>query len=134
MDEAIRQQVRERAQHRCEYCRIPQDALPWARFHIEHIRARQHGGSDDLENLALACRRCNARKGPNLSSIDPDTDEVTLLFNPRTEHWRSHFALVEHRIIGLTAVGRATSTLLDMNDPDRLQLRAELAALGQTVV
>ncbi|MCI0331666.1 MAG: HNH endonuclease [Planctomycetes bacterium] len=27
------------------------------------MRARQHGGSDDAENLALACRRCNARKG-----------------------------------------------------------------------
>ncbi|MEX2309894.1 MAG: HNH endonuclease [Pirellulales bacterium] len=134
MDEAIRQFVRQRAGQRCEYCRIPQDALPWARFHIEHIRARQHGGSDDAENLALACRRCNARKGPNLSSVDPDTDELRPLFNPRADTWSEHFTLVEHRIVGLTDLGRATATLLDMNDPERVQLRAELAALDQDVV
>ena len=134
MDEAVRQFVRERAAHRCEYCRIPQDALPWARFHVEHIRARQHGGDDGIENLALACRRCNLRKGPNLSSIDPDTDELAPLFNPRVDTWSEHFALVEHRIVGLTDVGRATATLLDMNDSDRIQVRAELAALGQDLI
>jgi hypothetical protein len=46
----------------------------------------------------------------------------------------SIFALVEHRIVGLSDVGRATATLLDMNDSERIQLRAELAALGQQVV
>jgi 5-methylcytosine-specific restriction endonuclease McrA len=30
---------------------------------IEHIVARNHGGTDALENLALACARCNAQKG-----------------------------------------------------------------------
>jgi hypothetical protein len=133
MDEAVRQFVRDRAAGRCEYCRIPQHALPWARFHIEHIRARQHGGSDDLENLALACRRCNCRKGPNLTSVDPETGELTPLFNPRLDIWSEHFSLVEHRIVGLTSVGRATATLLDMNDSDRIQIRAELAVLGQEV-
>jgi 5-methylcytosine-specific restriction endonuclease McrA len=39
--------------------------------HIEHIIAKQHGGSDDSENLALACHRCNVRGGPNLTGIDP---------------------------------------------------------------
>jgi hypothetical protein len=130
MDEAIREFVRNRAASRCEYCRIPQDALPWSKFHVEHIRARQHGGTDELENLALACRRCNFCKGPNLSSIDPETQTLARLFNPRTNRWSEHFALQEHRIIGLTEIGRATSTLLDMNDPDRVQLRAELVAMG----
>src|SRR4051794_18394911 len=32
--------------------------------HVEHIVARQHGGADDPDNLALACNRCNASKGP----------------------------------------------------------------------
>ncbi len=106
MNEAIREFVRNRAAHRCEYCRIPQDALLWAKFHIEHIRARQHGGTDDPENLALACRRCNLCKGPNLSSIDPETEVLARLFNPRTDSWSEHFALVGHRIIGLTNIGR----------------------------
>jgi 5-methylcytosine-specific restriction endonuclease McrA len=33
--------------------------------HIEHIISRQHGGSDDFENLVLACQRGNLNKGPN---------------------------------------------------------------------
>jgi len=44
------------------------------RFHVEHIVSRQHGGTDDPSGPALACDRCNAYKGPNLTSIDPDTN------------------------------------------------------------
>lgn len=134
MDEAIRQLVRQRAAHRCEYCRIPQHALTWSRFHIEHIRARQHGGTDDLDNLALACRHCNLHKGPNLTSIDPATNRLVPLFNPRTDNWSEHFMLDELSIAGLTDVGRATAILLNMNDPERMQVRAELAALDQDVI
>jgi hypothetical protein len=134
MDEAVRQFVRERAAQRCEYCRIPQEALPWARFHIEHIRARQHGGTDDVENLALVCQRRNARKGPNLASIDPESGGITPLFHPRTDLWNEHFSLVVYRIVGLSPIGRATATLLDMNDSDRVQIRAELATLGEDVI
>ena len=131
MDETLRQFVRQRAGNRCEYCRIPQHALPWAAFHIEHIAARQHGGTDDAENLALACRRCNGYKGPNLASIDPDTGLVTRLFNPRVDKWHDHFFIQDHIIEGCTHVGRSTVKLLNMNDPDRIQVRAELDALGQ---
>lgn len=134
MDEAVRQLVRQRADWCCEYCRIPQRALPWAAFHIEHIRARQHGGSDDLGNLALACRRCNSHKGPNLASVDPDTGLLVPLFNPRIDNWSEHFSLVEYRIAGLTDVCRVTATLLNMNDPDRIQVRAEFAAFSQDVI
>jgi hypothetical protein len=134
MDEAVRHLVRQRARQRCEYCRIPQDALPWATFHVEHIAARQHGGTDDVENLALACRRCNAYKGPNLASIDPATGAVMRLFNPRIDRWSDHFSLTEHEVFGLTAVGRATVALLNMNDPDRVHVRAELDALGHDMI
>ena len=134
MDESVRNQVRERAGNVCEYCRIPQDALPWARFHIEHIRARQHRGTDALENLALSCRRCNSHKGPNLASIDPVTDELVQLFHPRTDHWEDHFTLSEHRIMGRSPMGRATVALLNMNSPDRVQLRKELSAGGESEI
>jgi 5-methylcytosine-specific restriction endonuclease McrA len=72
MDEQLRQTVRERADQRCEYCCLPQDAEPFFAYHVEHIVARQHGGSDDNENLALACYHCDAHKGPNLSGLDPE--------------------------------------------------------------
>ena len=134
MDEALRQLVRQRAGHRCEYCRIPQHALTWSRFHIEHIRARQHGGSDEFNNLALACRHCNLHKGPNLASIDPESGALVPLFNPRTDSWSTHFMLDQLSISGLTDVGRATALLLNMNDPERIQVRAELAALDQDLI
>src|SRR5688572_6096143 len=103
MAEELRQLVRQRADDRCEYCRIPQTAIPWARFHVEHIRARQHGGADDLTNLALACRRCNAFKGPNLSAIDPFTNDVVSLFHPRRDDWSDHFRVEGFSIAGLTS-------------------------------
>jgi hypothetical protein len=76
---------------------------------------------------------CNAFKGPNLTAIDPVTGQLTPLFHPRRDQWERHFSLVDVRLVGLTEVGRATVSLLNMNDPDRVQLRAELAALGEEV-
>jgi hypothetical protein len=131
MQIALRKQVAARARDRCEYCGLPQAALPWARFHIEHIRPRQHGGTDDLANLALACRNCNLYKGPNLTAIDPSTQQLVQLFNPRVDTWIDHFSMINNQIVGKTELGRATVTLLNMNHPDRTQLRTELSGLGE---
>jgi hypothetical protein len=131
MDDGLRQLVRTRARDRCEYCRIPQAAIPFARFHVEHIRARQHGGDDGPDNLALACRRCNAFKGPNLTAIDALSGDIAPLFNPRLDAWDDHFEIEEFLIVGLTTVGRATVALLNMNDPARVQLRIELSQIGE---
>ncbi|MGB0768264.1 MAG: HNH endonuclease, partial [Phycisphaeraceae bacterium] len=114
--------MRDRAKQRCEYCMLPEWASPIP-FHIKHIRARQHGGGDQLDNLALACDRCNLHKGPNLTSIDPETGEITPLFHPREQSWDEHFDFDGPLIIGLTAIGRTTLTLLQMNAPRRRQLR-----------
>jgi hypothetical protein len=34
------------------------------------------GGSDDLDNLALACRRCNEGRYNFVAGIDPKTREI----------------------------------------------------------
>ncbi len=47
--------VSDRAGQRCEYCRMHQD-LQGAVFHVEHIVPKSGGGSDELDNLAWACR------------------------------------------------------------------------------
>ena len=131
MDAATRRTVRQRAQDRCEYCHLPQSAQPFVTFLVEHIIARQHGGTDDPGNLCLACQRCNAAKGTNLASRDPVTGNVERLFDPRTQEWSEHFGFQGPLIIGLTAVGRATVELLNMNERRRVQLRADLQAQGQ---
>ena len=125
MDSATRSFVRERAAFRCEYCQIPEAATPFIPFHIEHVIARQHIEDHGIENLALACDRCNAYKGPNLSSIDPVSNEVVPLFHPRRDTWEEHFAIDSGLIVGLTAIGRATVHLLQMNASRRVQLRTE---------
>jgi hypothetical protein len=134
MDETTREQIRHRAGNVCEYCRLIQPAQPWVRFHLEHIRPRQHCGTDDADNLALACGHCNRFKGPNLASIDPVSNELTRLFNPRTDKWADHFLLTEHRILGISAIGRVTVAVLKMNAADRVQLRQELSAEGMPEV
>lgn len=131
MDARTRRLVRERARERCEYCRLPHAASPFLAFHIEHIRARQHGGQDDPANLALACPGCNRFKGPNLSSIDPETGQLAPLFNPRLHVWHDHFAFEGVVIVGRTPVGRATVQLLNMNEERRVEVRAELDARGE---
>jgi hypothetical protein len=68
---------------------------------------------------------------PHLTAVDPDTDEVVPLFNPRTENWEDHFEWLDARIVGRTAVGRATVRLLRMNNEERLDMRMELQARGE---
>ena len=92
-------------------------------YHVEHVVARQHGGGDSLSNLALSCRHCNLLKGPNLTSLDPDNRTLVRLFDPRTQAWNEHFALVDGQIRGLTEIGRTTVFLLEMNAPHRVELR-----------
>ncbi|WP_395732063.1 HNH endonuclease [Prosthecobacter sp.] len=131
MESAIRNEVRQRAGNRCEYCRLRQQDEEESPFHIEHVIAQQHGGTDLLENLALACSWCNAVKGPNLSSIDPDSGELTRLYHPRKDRWEDHFRREGPYILGLTAVGRTTAWLLRFNDTDNLAQRHLLLELGE---
>src|SRR3989442_8421092 len=85
----VRSHVRERAQNACEYCHLHQDDSPLAALHVEHIIPRIHGGSDDIDNLALACIDCNLHKGTNLTGIDPETNEITQLFHPGATHGKT---------------------------------------------
>jgi 5-methylcytosine-specific restriction endonuclease McrA len=126
MDATVRDLVRRRAGDRCEYCRLRQEHLPFSTFHIEHIIPRKHGGTDNLLNLALACDRCNASKGSNLTGIDPATGALIPLFNPRVHAWDDHFVLSDVTLVGVTAIGRTTVRVLNMNDTRRLRLRAML--------
>jgi 5-methylcytosine-specific restriction endonuclease McrA len=105
MDAATRLLVRQRADDRCEYCRFPQEHAE-TRHHVEHIRARQHQGSDDPENLALACIHCNSHKGPNLTGIDLESGTIVPLFDPRRDSWNDHFEWVGAHLLGRTPIGR----------------------------
>lgn len=98
-----------------------------APFQIDHIIAKQHGGADRLDNLALACIHCNRYKGPNVVGIDTETGELTRLFHPRTDEWNSHFQWNGAEILPLSPIGRVTVSVLRMNDPELVWLRSTLA-------
>lgn len=119
-----RANVRERAHNACEYCRLHQDDSPLAALHVEHIIAKTHGGTDDIDNLALACIDCNLHKGTNLTGIDPTTNEVTELFHPRRQDWDDHFEWQGIHLVGTTATGRTTIRVLSMNSEDQMALRS----------
>ncbi|MBL8864982.1 MAG: HNH endonuclease [Gemmataceae bacterium] len=131
MSRTLRQFVRERAGYRCEYCQLPDFAAPGALFHLEHVVARQHGGSDEIDNRAWSCHRCNFSKGPNLSGRDPITGEIVRLFNPRRQSWKRHFEWLGATLLGRTRIGRATVAVLDINDPLRVELRQTLLDEGE---
>jgi hypothetical protein len=112
-----RRLVRERAQLRCEYCHAD-ERWQFIRFTIDHVLPQSAGGSDDPDNLALACRNCNERRGNRVEGRDPQTGHGVAIFHPRLEAWATHFAWASAgiRIVGLTSIGRATVELLDLND------------------
>src|SRR6185436_9455637 len=120
----VRTHVRERAHNACEYCYLHQNESPWAALHVEHIIPKVHGGTDDVDNLALACIDCNLRKGTNLTGVDPQTDRVTELYHPRRHVWSEHFEWHGVHVLGKTATGRTTVRVLGMNSEDQLALRS----------
>jgi len=130
MNRALEQLVRSRADGVCEYCRVPEDLDPLP-FCIDHIIAQKHRGPTAESNLALACYNCNSYKGPNISGIDPDTRQLSRLFHPRRDSWETHFEWDGARLVGRTAVGRATSDVLNINDRNRLEHRRLLIRDGR---
>jgi hypothetical protein len=119
----IRNQVRQRANGRCEYCGLL-DSLARLSHQVDHVVPPRHGGSDELINLAWACFRCNNGKGTDIGTVDITTNQRVWLFNPREQKWDEHLELeVTGLIIGKSSEGRATARLLDMNVETEVEAR-----------
>ncbi|MRG96937.1 HNH endonuclease signature motif containing protein [Polyangium spumosum] len=128
---SVQRRVRERAQNRCEYCRISQESQE-ATFHVDHVLPRRHGGPTTLDNLALSCVSCSLRKGARTSALDPVTSASVALYDPRSSRWEDHFSVnVEFVIQGTTATGRVTVEVLRMNRPLAVAIRREEALRGR---
>ncbi len=126
VSEGIRKQVQARAKERCEYCQMP-ETYAITRFHVDHIiPVRRHHGTDEIDNLAWACSGCNCHKISEIASIDPETHQLTPLFNPRTQQWDEHFEINDGFVLEKTAAGRVTAHLLDMNNLNLVDMRRYL--------
>ena len=128
---AQRQIIHELAGSCCEYCRVAQgDRL--SKFQIDHIIALKHGGSDETDNLCLACLKCNSFKGVNVAALDPETGEATKLYNPRRQPWDNHFqANPDGTLTGITSEGRATIAVLRINEESRVKQRRMAMMLNE---
>ena len=73
--------------------------------------------------MAWSCFWCNAHKGTDLASVDPESGRIVRLFGPRQDNWDEHFQTQAGRIIPLTAIGRVTVRLLQFNRPETVMSR-----------
>jgi HNH endonuclease len=126
----LRRELRERADGCCEYCLLPEEQAFFP-HEPDHIIAAKHGGETTAENLALACFDCNRFKGSDIASIDPDSRELTPLFNPRTQGWDEHFSIRNGLISPRTATGRVTEFVLKLNLQSRVEVREILGNIGR---
>jgi HNH endonuclease len=120
----LRRRVRQRAQNLCEYCRTLMD-LTGHEFTLDHILPEAHGGTSQFDNLCFCCFWCNNYKQARIQLIDSRTGRLVRLFHPRLDRWEDHFrwSSTATRIIGRTAVGRATVEGLRLNRPNLVQAR-----------
>ena len=79
----------------CIHCRrrllIALDGEPLGDVTVEHIVPRGQGGSDDPENLALACARCNHQKGYRLDDRRPDDPVLRRVIDTLRERRRARW-------------------------------------------
>jgi 5-methylcytosine-specific restriction endonuclease McrA len=106
------------------------DVATFAPHEIDHIIAEKHGGRTEAENLALSCTLCNKHKGSDLASVDLETGEIIPLYHPRLNQWNEHFRLSGAEFTPLTAIGRVTVRLLQLNRKDRVEERQLLLEAG----
>ncbi|MBE2200374.1 MAG: HNH endonuclease [Anaerolinea sp.] len=127
----IRALVRRRADYRCEYCQTD-ERLSGIAGEIDHVIPRIAGGTDEPDNLCLACSSCNSHKWAKTEGFDSQTGTVVPLFHPRRQNWRDHFAWSEDGrfIVALTPCGRVTIDVLQMNHDLLLTARATWASFG----
>ena len=123
--------VADRARHRCEYCRAPESIFN-AVLEVEHIIPIALGGSDNENNLALACRSCNGFKGSRSGYIDIESSQEERFYHPRQDLWEEHFSVESalSEILALTAIGRVTIVGLKMNSRAQLTAREFWIQLG----
>ncbi|MEB3309585.1 MAG: HNH endonuclease signature motif containing protein [Snowella sp.] len=69
ISDELKQAIRERAKYLCEYCHSP-ERLSANRFTIDHPIPVSLGGSDNLNDFALACQQCNERRYNFVAGID----------------------------------------------------------------
>jgi HNH endonuclease len=128
----LRKQVRLKFADRCAYCQTTEHLTP-VTFEIEHIVPLSHGGETVLENLCLACPTCNRLKSDRTLAAVASSGQQSRLFHPHRDHWAEHFCWSDDatELIGLTEIGNATLSLLQINRPQYVRIRRMWVAMNE---
>ena len=89
----------------------------------QSVRSRAHG----------RCQYClmhESLQGATFHVEDPLTGEQVPLFHPVRQQWSEHFRFKGYALEGLTATGRATVAMLDLNHLRRQRIRQVEEAFG----
>lgn len=115
----------------CEYCQTS-EFVTGITLEADHVRPRSLHGPTSRENLCRACSSCNTQKNDQVEALDPLTQQVVMLFNPRQQRWSEHFQWRQNgtEIVGLTTCGRATVEALKMNNPRIVRARRLWVSVG----
>lgn len=128
ISDSLRHFITERANHRCEYCRLSEHNAFFS-FHIDHVISLKHGGLTSQENLAFSCQICNLNKGSDIATFLENTETPIRFYNPRIDNWHDHFgALDSGLLLAKSPIGEATIKILDLNHLDSIIERRELIA------
>ena len=132
MPAPVQREVRRRARQLCEYCHTAEQ-WQYVPFTVDHVIPLNRGGSNTLDNLALACKHCNRRKSDHQIATDPVSGQPVPLFHPRTQAWDEHFAWSGDclSLVGLTPQGRATVSALELNRERVIRLRSADYSIGR---
>lgn len=128
----LRREVIFRANGFCEYCRS-NSRFADSPSDVEHILPQSKGGKSELDNLALACHGCNLFKSNKTEFFDVVSSKAVRLFNPRIDVWNEHFIWTSDfvEMVGLTAIGRATIEVLNLNREGLINQRRMLNKYGK---
>jgi 5-methylcytosine-specific restriction endonuclease McrA len=90
--------IYQRDGNRCQYCGATR------RLTIDHVVPRSKGGSDDWDNLVVACSSCNTKKGDKLleqsglklakKPMKPRTHLDLTLSQSKNEDWKEYCFIV----------------------------------------
>lgn len=83
----VRRRVAKASLYRCGYCATAQRIIG-PLLEIDYIIPESRGGTDEEQNLTLACPLCNGHKADKTEALDPESGMVVPLFNPSEQEWR----------------------------------------------
>ena len=85
------QEVYKRYGFKCAYCGIDgsSDFATWftANFAVDHIKPQKYGGTNDPNNLALACHSCNLYKGAEYCETVEDAKKIIRQKKIQARNW-----------------------------------------------